>query len=552
MVFILWSIVSPALWETNDTTELCPQVAALYPTKHQAIYQDLVDTYFDTDSFKDYIIDTMSGAVKIETESYDNMDEVGTDPRWEKFTGFHNYLLETFPTIHSSLILTKVNTYGLVYHWQGSDNSLKPILMAAHQDVVPVHPDTVSDWTHPPYSGYFDGESLWGRGTMDDKSGLISLMTTVEALLQRDYKPTRTVVLAFGFDEESGGTYGAQHISKYLLSTYGENGFALIVDEGGGFSQSYGSTIASIGTGEKGSFNSRIDIASPGGHSSVPPPHTSIGMLAAILVEFESNPFEPRLARSSPVYDTIQCTAAHAKSIAPGLRKLIKKSAFCDGALRKLEKTLAEDINMRALFGTTQAIDIIQGGVKTNALPEQAYAIVNHRIATDRRVISRLVVASVASTQQRDVDLLKPLAQRFNLSYVAFGNPVTPRGEHAYGTLTLSTSSTLEPAPITPSDGAPYRILSGSVKATYDSHRNVEGSDGLVVSPGIMTGNTDTKYYWGLTEHIFRYGHWNAGNTTLLGHGVHTVNENIRVIDLIEIVKYYTTFLLNVDEATSL
>lgn len=60
MVFILWSIVSPDLWEANETTELCPQVAALYPTKHQAIYQDLVDTYFDTDSFKDYIIDTVS------------------------------------------------------------------------------------------------------------------------------------------------------------------------------------------------------------------------------------------------------------------------------------------------------------------------------------------------------------------------------------------------------------------------------------------------------------------------------------------------------------
>lgn len=135
------------------------------------------------------------------------------------------------------------------------------------------------------------------------------------------------------------------------------------------------------------------------------------------------------------------------------------------------------------------------------------------------------------------------------MSYTAFGNPVTPRGEQAYGTLTLSTNTVLEPAPITPSDGAPYRILSGSVKATYDSHRNLEGSsDGLIVSPGIMTGNTgefifidvtgfsaptltvischvDTKYYWGLTEHILRYGHWNAGNTTLLGHGVHTVNE---------------------------
>lgn len=107
-------------------------------------------------------------------------------------------------------------------------------------------------------------------------------------------------------------------------------------------------------------------------------------MLASILVEFESNPFEPRLARSSPVYDTVQCTAAHAKSIAPGLRKLIEKSAFCDGALRKLEKILAEDINMRALFGTTQAIDIIQGGVKSATTLISIVVYVTHEYLSER------------------------------------------------------------------------------------------------------------------------------------------------------------------------
>ena len=77
---------------------------------------------------------------------------------------------------HSTLKLTKVNTYGLVFHWQGSNTGLKPILLAAHQgvfiynftcidltsfiaDVVPVHPNTVDQWTHPPYSGYFDGDT---------------------------------------------------------------------------------------------------------------------------------------------------------------------------------------------------------------------------------------------------------------------------------------------------------------------------------------------------------------------------------------------------------
>ena len=35
----------------------------------------------------------------------------------------------------------------------------------AHQDVVPVPRITVGDWKYPPWSGHYDGERIWGRGT---------------------------------------------------------------------------------------------------------------------------------------------------------------------------------------------------------------------------------------------------------------------------------------------------------------------------------------------------------------------------------------------------
>lgn len=38
---------------------------------------------------------------------------------------------------HANLKLTKVNTYGLYYEWKGSDASLKPLLLAAHQGIRP-------------------------------------------------------------------------------------------------------------------------------------------------------------------------------------------------------------------------------------------------------------------------------------------------------------------------------------------------------------------------------------------------------------------------------
>lgn len=68
------------------------------------------------------------------------------------------YLAVTFPLLHKKLHLEKVNTHGLVYVWEGTNTSLKPALLAAHQDTVPVNPATLDYWTHPPWSGKYDGK----------------------------------------------------------------------------------------------------------------------------------------------------------------------------------------------------------------------------------------------------------------------------------------------------------------------------------------------------------------------------------------------------------
>lgn len=59
-----------------------------------------------------------------------------------------------------------------------------------------------------------------------------SQRSSIETLLEAGFKPTRTVVLAFGFDEEASGFQGAGHLGPHLEETYGKNAFAMIVDEG--------------------------------------------------------------------------------------------------------------------------------------------------------------------------------------------------------------------------------------------------------------------------------------------------------------------------------
>lgn len=99
-----------------------------------------------------------------------------------------------------------VNTRGLFFRWNGSDPSLKPALLMGHQDVVPVNPDTVLEWTHPPNRGFFDGKALGGRGAVDCKDTLSGILEAITLLLEQGFVPRRTVLLSFGSDEESKGT----------------------------------------------------------------------------------------------------------------------------------------------------------------------------------------------------------------------------------------------------------------------------------------------------------------------------------------------------------
>ena len=72
------------------------------------------------------------------------------------------------------------SSFSLLYTWEGTDPSLKPVILTAHMDVVPA--GETASWSVSPFSGKNDGTFIWGRGTLDDKSSLISIMEAVEKL----------------------------------------------------------------------------------------------------------------------------------------------------------------------------------------------------------------------------------------------------------------------------------------------------------------------------------------------------------------------------------
>ena len=95
----------------------------------------------------------------------------------------------------------------------GSDPALNPVVLMGQMDVVPVVPGTEEDWTYAPFSGHVDDTYIWGRGAIDMKDQVAGILEAVEYALAHGWQHARTLLLAFGQDEETT-QYGAGSIGR--------------------------------------------------------------------------------------------------------------------------------------------------------------------------------------------------------------------------------------------------------------------------------------------------------------------------------------------------
>ena len=471
-------------------------------------------------------IERLSAAVKCPTESFDDNGDVDEDPRWRTFDSFHDTLKDLFPLVHGYAVLEKVDRYGLVYILQGTSQDLKPLLLTAHQDVVPA--SSLSKWTHPPFEPYYDGQYLWGRGSSDCKSNLIGIMSVVESLLSQDWRPRRSVVLAFGFDEETGGVRGAAKIAEVLEKAWGRDGFALIFDEGGMGLTIVGDYVyARPAIAEKGYMDAQLTLETTGGHSSRPPAHSGIGIIAEMIVALEENPYTPVLTKENPLRGFLECQAKYTPGeLEPWLRRSLQRDD--DGT--EIGKKLADERGpgIRFSMQTSQAVDVIKGGDKVNALPETVSATVNYRIAPQD---------SLNIVKHRIANLLEPIARKHNIKVESFGSDRGSENQNkggdkkdvssSFGTLylnSLNDLNELSPSPISPTDiqNPVWHIFSGTIRQVFEDTETLEGKTVIPVGD-IMHGNTDTVRYWNLTRNIYRFSP--AREHTRFG--AHTIDEHI-------------------------
>ena len=284
------------------------------------------------------------------------------------------YLRETYPLVHSNLELEVISDYSLLYTWRGSNPNHDAVLFMSHLDVVPVEEGTSELWTHPPFSGAIEDGFVWGRGALDIKCGVIVWLEAAEALLAEGIVPERTVHFAFGHDEELGGTEGAAAIAKSLEDRGSK--LAFLFDEAGTISDDNpllpGMETAMVFVAEKTYLTLRLTAHGRGGHSSLPPRHTSIGKLASAIDRLEANPMPARLT------DTMRAML----EVSAPYQSLMRRFAFNNLWLTEgsIVGELLENDLQRVMVQTSTAVTVIRGGVKDNVVPEAAEAMVNFRL----------------------------------------------------------------------------------------------------------------------------------------------------------------------------
>lgn len=405
----------------------------------------------------------------------------------------------------------------------------------AHQDVVPV-PEP-SKWTHPPFSAFYDGQWLWGRGSVDCKGYMIALLSTLEKLLEQDYQNKRTIIFSFGFDEETGGQRGAKHLAVRLEEKLGKGGAAMILDEGGMGIETLGDVAYAFpATAEKGYLDIVLTLDVPGGHSSKPPPHSAIGIMSDFVLALENNPFSPLVDNTSPYRNVLECQAKHSSHDVESWLK--------DALKDKKDLTLGQRLvdsrgdSARWLMQTSQAVDIIQGGVKDNQLPERVTTTINYRVLPSNTIEDIL---------RRVADTLAPVAYNHSISMTGFGHDDIP---YKGGLLNLTYTDRLSPSPIAPSGATDksgiWNVFAATISQVYTNTTspNSHSPSRLVIPVGtLMTGNTDTIHYWGLTENIYRFSPRREGSAI----GVHTVDERIDMLSHVEAMVLYYELIRNLD-----
>jgi len=437
----------------------------------------------------------LATAIRFQTISiYDN-----PGANAEEFTGLRQHIAISFPLLNSRLEKVDLGEFTSLYCLQGRSSTRKPVLLLAHLDVVGVDSATEGMWLHPPFSGDNDGNYIWGRGTWDDKSSAFAIMEAVEHLLESNFQPDRTIYIALGPDEEIGGTKGARPTFEFLKS-HGVH-LEYVLDEGQvlteGILPGIKKPVALIGIAEKGYMSATLRVQLPaGGHSSMPPAESAIGILGAGISRLEKEQFPNRL-QGIPL-SMLEYLAPEAEMpFRAIMSNLWLFGPFVEASLSKARST-------EALLHTTTAATEFSSGFKDNVLPSRATASVNFRIQqgeTSNSVLDRIT----RILDDSRIELEKP-------------------------------AIVFEPSRVSEINSEGFRTVQRSIHEVFGD---------VVTAPALVTAHTDSVWFEPIADNVYRFLPMRAERDDI--PRFHGINERISISNYVNAIQFYLRFLRNVD-----
>jgi acetylornithine deacetylase/succinyl-diaminopimelate desuccinylase-like protein len=338
------------------------------------------------------------------------------------------------------------HTAALIVRWPAAHPSgRKAMLLMAHMDVVEALRE---DWSRDPFQlGEADGY-FYGRGSNDDKMGVIAIMTTLLRLKAEGFEPNRDIIVLFTGDEETGGR-GAELAANEWLDT-SQIDFALNGDAGGGSFDTEGNLLGfGIQTAEKVYQDFTFSVTNPGGHSSRPRPDNAIYSLAHTLDRLEQYRFPPMQNETTRAYFAHRATTADPE-LAAMIRRWLANPQDGDAA-DAIEASPTEVGLTRTRCVATR----LAGGHANNALPQLATANVNCRIFPG--VDPAHVLATLREIAAPDHVTVEPVA-------VAHPSDASPLREDVVGAYSAAVHARHPGAAIVPdmsagaTDGLYFRV----------------------------------------------------------------------------------------------
>lgn len=411
------------------------------------------------------------------------------------FVKLDGELRTRFAGAFAALEVEHIHEHSLVMRWPGRDPSTKPIILTAHLDVVPVEPGTEAEWTQPPFSGAIEDGFVWGRGTLDDKLGVVGILSAVQSLVADGFVPSRDVWIAFGHDEEVGGSEGAVAIAAWLQQrgVHAE----LLLDEGGavvtGAVPGITAPIAFVGIAEKGYATFELTTRGEGGHSSMPQREGAVVRLSQAIARLDENPMPAAIrGATSQLFDRLTPEQTF-------VARLVLANRWMFDPL--LKRVLAGHPATNATIRTTYAPTVLEAGSADNVIAANARALINFRI---------LPGDTTATVEAHINDVLDGLEVGVRC-----------------------TDKCWDPSPISRTEGAGWDLVSRAIAWTWPE---------AVIAPSLVVGATDARHYAAVADDVYRFSPLLMADADR--KRLHGADERIAVDNVGDAVRFFQVLLV--------